>query len=253
MLFDSHAHYYDEQFADDLHELLAALPEAGVGRVVTCPSTPEQTRFSYELARRYDYIYFASGIHPEDCGNFERTALDEIERMAKLPKCVAIGEIGLDYHWMTAPKEVQQEWFADQCRLAKRLALPVIVHDREAHEDTFRILDELRPSGVLHCYSGSAEMAREYVKRGFYLSFAGTLTFKNNRKSAEAAAAVPLERLLIETDAPYLSPEPVRGRRNDSRNVRYTCARLAEIRGVSAEEMARITYENACRLFGIPR
>lgn len=253
MLFDSHAHYYDEQFDADRDELLIGLPAAGVSAVVTCPSTPEQTSFSRNLAEKYPHVYFASGIHPEDCGNFDLSALTQIEEFAAHPKCVAIGEIGLDYHWMTFSKEVQKEWFQNQILLAKKLNLPVIVHDREAHADTFELLAKHLPSGVLHCFSGGAELAREYVKRGFYISFAGTLTFKNNRRSAEAAAAVPLDRLLIETDAPYLSPEPERGKRNDSRKVKYTCEKLAEIKGISAEEMAEITLNNACRLFGIKR
>ena len=250
-LFDSHAHYYGKEFKDDLHEVLSSMKDNGVDYIVACPSTPEQSKFCLDLSEKYPFIYAAVGIHPQDCGNFDFSEIDTIRELSKHPKCVAIGEIGLDYFYENHPKELQKEWFKRLCILANEVDKPVIVHDRDAHEDTLNILKEYKPKGVMHCYSGSAETAKELLKLGFYISFTGVITFKNAKKAVEAAKSIPLDRLLIETDSPYLTPEPYRGKRNDSRYVKFVAQRLAEIKGVSLEEITNITTANAKRLFGL--
>ena len=248
-IFDTHSHYDDAQFDADRNDLLKSLPQKGVIGVVSCGCDPESTRFNAGLAEQYDYIYFAAGLHPENLEGLKMDDLDEIERYAKEEKCVAIGEIGLDYHWMTSSKEVQKEFFAAQCELANKLDMPVIVHDREAHADTLAILKQYRPKGVLHCFSGSAETAKEIVKMGMYIGLNGVATFKNARKSIEAAKAIPIERLVLETDCPYLAPVPHRGKRNDSSFIPFIAERLGEELGISAQELLNITAQNAKRLY----
>lgn len=248
-IFDTHSHYDDAQFDADRNDLLKSLPQKGVIGVVSCGCAPESTRFNAGLAEQYDYIYFAAGLHPENLEGLKMDDLDEIERYAKEEKCVAIGEIGLDYHWMASSKEVQKEFFAAQCELANKLDMPVIVHDREAHADTLAILKQYRPKGVLHCFSGSAETAKEIVKMGMYIGLNGVATFKNARKSIEAAKAIPIERLVLETDCPYLAPVPHRGKRNDSSFIPFIAERLGEELGISAQELLNITAQNAKRLY----
>lgn len=248
-IFDTHSHYDDAQFDADRNDLLKSLPQKGVIGVVSCGCDPESTRFNAGLAEQYDYIYFAAGLHPENLEGLKMDDLDEIERYAKEEKCVAIGEIGLDYHWMTSSKEVQKEFFAAQCELANKLDMPVIVHDREAHADTLAILKQYRPKGVLHCFSGSAETAKEIVKMGMYIGLNGVATFKNARKSIEAAKAIPIERLVLETDCPYLAPVPHRGKRNDSSFIPFIAERLGEEFGIPAQELLNITAQNAKRLY----
>lgn len=248
-IFDTHSHYDDAQFDADRNDLLKSLPQKGVIGVVSCGCDPESTRFNAGLAEQYDYIYFAAGLHPENLEGLRMDDLDEIERYAKEEKCVAIGEIGLDYHWMASSKEVQKEFFAAQCELANKLDMPVIVHDREAHADTLAILKQYRPKGVLHCFSGSAETAKEIVKMGMYIGLNGVATFKNARKSIEAAKAIPIERLVLETDCPYLAPVPHRGKRNDSSFIPFIAERLGEELGISAQELLNITAQNAKRLY----
>lgn len=248
-IFDTHSHYDDAQFDADRNDLLKSLPQKGVIGVVSCGCDPESTRFNAGLAEQYDYIYFAAGLHPENLEGLKMDDLDEIERYAKEEKCVAIGEIGLDYHWMASSKEVQKEFFAAQCELANKLDMPVIVHDREAHADTLAILKQYRPKGVLHCFSGSAETAKEIVKMGMYIGLNGVATFKNARKSIEAAKAIPIERLVLETDCPYLAPVPHRGKRNDSSFIPFIAERLGEELGISAQELLNITAQNAKRLY----
>lgn len=248
-IFDTHSHYDDAQFDADRNDLLKSLPQKGVIGVVSCGCDPESTRFNAGLAEQYDYIYFAAGLHPENLEVLKMDDLDEIERYAKEEKCVAIGEIGLDYHWMASSKEVQKEFFAAQCELANKLDMPVIVHDREAHADTLDILKQYRPKGVLHCFSGSAETAKEIVKMGMYIGLNGVATFKNARKSIEAAKAIPIERLVLETDCPYLAPVPHRGKRNDSSFIPFIAERLGEELGISAQELLNITAQNAKRLY----
>ena len=252
-LFDTHAHYDAEQFDADREELIAGLPEQGVALVVNPGCDIPTSRKALELATRYDYIYAAVGYHPESCAPYQESELDLLREMAKDEKVVAIGEIGLDYYWEeNPPKELQMEVFRAQMKLARELNLPVIVHDREAHADSLAVVKEFpEVRGVFHCFSGSAEMAKELIKLGWMISFTGVLTYKNARKAVEAAEAVPIESIMIETDAPYMAPVPRRGERCDSSLVVHTCERLAEIKGITAEECARITMENGKRFFGI--
>lgn len=253
MYFDTHAHYDAEQFDADRDQVLSALPAAGVVLAVDPGCDLPSSRAALALAERYPFLYAAVGYHPENCAPYREEDLDQIRDMARHPKCVAIGEIGLDYYWAeNPPRALQQRVFRDQLALAAELALPVIVHDREAHGDSLEIVREFpEVRGVFHCFSGSAEMAKELVGLGWMISFTGVLTYKNARKALEAAAAVPLDRLMIETDSPYMAPVPCRGQRNDSRNLPYICEKLAELKGVSPEECARITLENGKRFFHI--
>ena len=253
-LFDTHAHYDDTQFDPDREALLSALPESGVGLVVNPGCDIPTSRQAVALAEQYPHIYAAVGYHPENCGPYVPEELDVLRELARHAKVVAIGEIGLDYYWEeNPPRDFQQQVFRAQLQLAQELDLPVIVHDREAHGDSLAIIQEFPAvRGVFHCFSGSAEMAKELVKLGWMVSFTGVLTYKNARKALEAAAAVPLDRLMIETDSPYMAPVPNRGKRNDSRNVAFICEKLAEVKGISPEECARITWENGKRFFRIP-
>lgn len=250
-IFDTHAHYDSGGFNADRHEVLAALPAAGVGLVVNPGCDVESSGAAVALAERYPHVYAAVGIHPGDCAGADETAFDAIRQLARHEKVVAIGEIGLDYYWEdNPPKEFQEMVFRRQIELALELDLPVIVHDREAHGDSLAIVLEYpNLRGVFHCYSGSPEMARELLKRGWYLGFDGPITYKNARRAPEVAAITPLERIVIETDAPYLTPVPYRGKRNDSRLLPYVVEKLAEWKGVSAEELERVTWENGLRLY----
>lgn len=253
MLFDTHAHYDAEEYSQDRDGVLAALPEMGVGLAVNPGCNIPSSKAAVELARKWPFLYAAVGYHPENCGPYRPEDLDVLRELAREPKAAAIGEIGLDYYWEeNPPKEHQLRVFRDQMALAQELDMPVIVHDRDAHADSLAVVREFPGvRGVFHCYSGSAEMARELVKLGWMISFTGVLTYKNARKAVEAAQAVPLDRLMIETDSPYMAPVPYRGKRNHSGYVRYVCERLAELKGVSFEECARITMENGKRFFGI--
>ncbi len=250
-IFDTHSHYDDEQFDSDRDSLLGSMAEKGVIGIVSCGVDIETTKFNLELSKRFDNFYFAAGFHPENLEGFELSDLTEIEAFSKDEKCVAIGEIGLDYHWMSSTKEKQKDFFEAQLELAKRLDMPVIVHDREAHGDTLEILKKTAPKGVLHCFSGSKEMAREIIKLGMYIGLNGVATFKNARKSLEVIKEIPIERLVLETDCPYLCPEPCRGRRNDSSYIPYIAERIGEVLGLSAQEVLDITAENAKRLYNI--
>ena len=251
MLFDTHAHYDSRQFDADRDQVLSALPGQGVGLVVNPGCDLDSSRQAIGIAERYPFVYAAVGVHPEDCAGWQDTDVDELRSLAAHPKVVAVGEIGLDYYWAeNPPKEFQQEIFRRQLALAREEGLPVIVHDREAHGDSLAIVKEYpEVAGVFHCFSGSPEMAEELLKRGWYLGFDGPITYKNAKRAPEVAAVTPLDRIVIETDAPYLSPVPNRGKRNDSRNLGYIVERLAEWKGVTPEEMAQITFENALWLF----
>ena len=254
MLFDTHAHYDDDWFDEDRDALLSSMPEKGVGLIVNPGITVETSRQAIAMAERYPHVYAAVGIHPENCHDFVPQHIDELRKLARHPKVVAIGEIGLDYYWETnPPKEFQQEVLRAQLALARELKLPVIIHDRDAHADTLAIVKEFpEVTGVFHCYSGSVEDARTLVKMGWMLSFNGAATFKNARKAPEVIAEVPMEQLMIETDAPYLAPVPHRGKRNDSGLVYLVAEKIAQIKGLTAEEVAEITWENGKRFFRIP-
>ena len=251
-IFDSHAHYLDDRFSDDREELLTSLLRGEVCGIVENGTNAATSREAVALAHRHERLWAAVGIHPGDVGGAVPSDLSVIERLAADDKVVAIGEIGLDYFYDdNAPRAVQQQWFCAQLELAQRLALPVVVHDREAHEDTLRLLKEYRPAGVVHCFSGSAEMAREILSLGMYIGIGGVVTFKNARKTLEVASVIPLDRLLLETDAPYLSPVPYRGERCDSSLIRCTADTIAAIRGISTEELLHITAANARRLYAL--
>ena len=250
-IFDTHAHYDDSRFDGDRDAVLAALPEAGVELVLDPGCDLPSSRAAAALAERYGHVYAAAGIHPENCAGFQDADLAALRQLLAQPKVAAVGEIGLDYYWAeNPPRDFQQMVFRKQLALAEELELPVIVHDREAHGDSLSIIREFPAvTGVFHCFSGSPEMAEELLKRGWYLGFDGPITYKNARRAPEVAAITPLERMVVETDAPYLSPVPVRGRRNDSRYLPHVIAKLAEWKGITPEEMTRITCENGKRLF----
>ena len=252
MFFDTHAHYDSGAFNEDRFEILDSMPEGNVGLIVDPGCDLISSRSAIELAERYDFVYAAVGWHPEDMDKLSDEAYAELTKLAEHPKCVAIGEIGLDYYWDASYKNEQKELFRRQIELALKLDKPVIVHDREAHGDSLDIVrDYPTLRGVFHCYSGSAEMAQELLKRGWYLGFDGPITYKNARKALEVLELCPLDRILIETDSPYLTPVPNRGKRNDSRQLEFVAAKIAEIKGISTEEAADITMENGRRLFGI--
>ena len=253
MIFDTHAHYDSNGFNADRHDILAALPERGVGLVVNPGCDVESSRTAVALAERYPHVYAAVGIHPGDCAGMGEADFAALAELCGHEKVVAVGEIGLDYYWKeNPPREFQEMVLRRQIELALELDLPVIIHDREAHGDSLRIvLDYPALRGVFHCFSGSPEMAEELLGRGWYLGFDGPITYKNARRAPEVAAITPLDRILIETDSPYLSPVPFRGKRNDSTNLPYVVEKLAEWKGVAPAEMERITWENGKRLFGI--
>ena len=254
MIFDTHAHYDAHQFDADRHELLSALPERGVELVVNPGCDEESSRMSLALAERYDYIHAAVGWHPEEWEKWDERSIHTLRELCKAPKVVAVGEIGLDYYWDREHKEIQKEMLLEQLKLAQELDLPVIIHDREAHEDCLDIVScfpGLR--GVFHCYSGSAEMARILVKDGWYLGFDGPITYKNNKKAAEVLSVVPMERILLETDSPYMAPVPHRGKRCDSSLIPHMAEKVAEVKGLSPEEVLRLTNANGRRLFGLER
>ena len=259
MLFDTHAHYDDSRFDGDRDELLRSLPGEGVGLVLNPGCDLASSRKAVAYADTYPHVYAAAGIHPENIEDVPdeqvEEELREIEALAAHPKVRAVGEIGLDYYWCKEPAERkrQQELFRAQMRMAGRLGLPVIVHDRDAHLDCLTIAEQYpKVHGVFHCYAGSAETAQRLLELGYYLSFTGVLTFKNAKKAAEVVRRVPLERLMVETDAPYMAPEPFRGKRNSSLYVYRMVEAIAEIKGLPAEEVARATTENGKKLFGIP-
>ena len=253
MLFDTHAHLDDRAFDTDREELLAALPQQGLGLVMNPGCSLSSSRDASALAEKYPYIYAAVGSHPDAADEVNEEVLEEYRKLCKLnPKIKAIGEIGLDYHYEDIPRELQQKAFRAQMALAAELNLPVIVHEREAHEDGISIVEEFPAvTGVFHCYSGSAEMAKWLVNQGWYIGFTGVLTFKNARKAIETAQSIPIDRIVLETDCPYMSPEPFRGKRNDPGKLYRMAEKLAEIRGLSLEEVHQITMENGKRLYRI--
>ena len=250
MLFDAHAHYDARRFDSDRHELLASMEQNGVGRILNAGCDLESSRMAMELAHQYNFIYAAVGSHPDDADHVDGALVDTYRELAKDNKVVAIGEIGLDYYYEDVPREQQKKAFRMQMELARELNLPVIVHERDAHGDGLEIVKDFPDvTGVFHCYSGSLEMARELVKLGWYVGFTGVLTFKNARKALEVAENVPLHRIVLETDCPYMAPEPYRGKRCDSTMLPRMAEKLAQLRDKTVEEIEQITWENGCRLF----
>ena len=251
MLFDTHAHMDDRAFDGDREELLSSLPEGGIALLMNPGCSLASSRAASRLSQEYDYIYAAVGSHPDAADEVNGEVLEEYRKLCKLnPKIKAIGEIGLDYHYEDIPREIQQRAFRMQLELARELDLPVIVHEREAHEDGLKIISEFpEVTGVFHCYSGSAEMAKLLVERGWYIGFTGVLTFKNARKAVEVAQSIPLERIVLETDCPYMSPEPFRGKRNDPSRLCYMAEKLAQLRSLPLESIHEITVENGKRLY----
>ncbi len=259
MFFDSHTHYDDERFNEDRHELLTTMQQNKVDYIVNAAADIISSNEGIQLAEKYPFIYVGVGVHPHSVEELDETdqgkaTLAFLEELSKHPKVVAIGEIGLDYYYEHSPREIQKKWFKRQMELAKKVDLPIIVHSREASQET---LDMIRESGlnkgVIHCFSGSAEMAQEYIRLGFYIGVGGTITFKNARKSVEVVEKIPLESIVIETDCPYLTPMPHRGKRNDSTYLSHIAEKIAHIKNITIEEVAEITSKNAKNLFRITK
>lgn len=251
-IFDTHAHYDDDAFDEDREALLTELPKQRVERVVNIGASLNSCKKTIELAEKYEYIYCALGVHPSEVGELEETSFEWLKEKCQMEKCLAVGEIGLDYHWPEPEPALQKEWFVRQLDLAKSLHKPVVIHSRDAAKDTLDIMTAEHAGdigGVIHCYAYSKEMAKNYLDMGYYFGIGGVLTFKNARKLVEAVEYLPLESIVLETDSPYLSPEPNRGKRNDSRNLTYVANALAAIKGVPVEEIYRITWENGCKLY----
>lgn len=251
MIFDTHAHYDDEQFDEDREQLLRSMKDGGVGTIVNVAADIASWEAIRGLVKEYSFIYGAAGVHPDHVGDLNEEKLARLEEILKEEKFVAVGEIGLDYYWDKENHETQKEWFVRQLYLAGKLDLPVIIHSREAAADTMEIMKTYGRglSGVIHCYSYSVEQAREYVKMGFYIGIGGVVTFKNAKKLKEVVADIPLEHLVLETDCPYLSPVPNRGKRNSSLNLIYVAQEIAQIKGISVEEVISKTEDNARRLY----
>ena len=252
MIIDTHAHYDDESFDEDRDDLLTGMKSRGVERIVTVGADIATSKAAIELTKKYPFVYGAIGVHPSDVTELDEEKIAWLLEMSREDKIVAIGEIGLDYHYDEPLPEIQKKWFIRQLALAREAGLPVIIHSRDAAEDTLQIMlknhaEEL--GGVVHCFSYSLEMAKEYVKMGFYIGLGGVCTFKNAKKVKKVAAEIPLTKIVLETDCPYLAPEPNRGKRNDSTNLIYVAREIAALRGISEEEVIRQTRENACRLY----
>lgn len=250
-IFDTHAHYDDERFDEDRDELLLSLPSLGVINVINCGCDLASSCKAIEFSEKYEYFYSALGIHPSNINENSYTELAEIKKLYSNGKCVAVGEIGLEYHYDFVPKDLQLDIFEKQLYLANELNLPVIVHDRDAHEDTMNLLKKYKPKGVVHCFSGSVEMAKEVLKLGMYIGLGGAVTFKNARKPLEVAEIVPDDRLLFETDCPYMTPVPFRGKRNSSDLIAYTAEKIAEIKNTDPQKLIDTTTKNARNLFKI--
>lgn len=253
MIFDSHAHYDSQQFDEDRHELLSSMQENGVGTIINSGADWDSVTEVIELAEKYPFVYAAVGLHPDEVGDLNEERFAYMKSQCQKEKVVAVGEIGLDYYWDNEAHDVQKKWFIRQLELARELDLPVIVHSRDAAEDTLKIMKEKAQGlrGVIHCFSYSKELAREYVKMGFHIGVGGVVTFKNGKKLKEIVEEIPLERILLETDCPYLAPVPFRGKRNSSLYIPYIAEEIANIKGVTYEEVVAQTEENGKMLFGI--
>ena len=251
--FDSHAHYNDEKFEQDRDELINNIYNEGVTKIINAGYSLESSKDAIKIAENYDFMNVIVGISPNDINDFKQENLQEIEELAKNKKVVAIGEIGLDYYWNKDNKDLQKQIFISQIEIANKLNVPIVIHTREAIYDTLEILknNNCNKKGVFHCCPLNVDLVREGLKLGFYISFAGPITFKNSKNASEIIKMVPLDKMLIETDSPYLSPEPLRGKRNDSRNVKYMAQKIADVKGISLEEVAKVTYNNAKTIFGI--
>lgn len=249
-IFDAHAHYDDKWFDENRAELLDSMENTGVCGIVNAAVNLQSTEFALKLSEKYPFIYATTGFHPENLEDMVPDYLSKMEQFLKNPKVVAIGEIGLDYHW-DIPREEQKRVFEEQLAFAKDVDAPVVVHDREAHGDTMELLRKYRPKGIVHCFSGSVELMREVVSLGMSISLGGVVTFKNARRSVEVAKEIPLYRLLLETDAPYMAPEPYRGKQCNSSMIAKTAEKIAEIRGMDVQKLLDITCENARQLYGI--
>lgn len=254
MIFDTHAHYDDEQFDADREELLSGMKAGGVGMIVDAAAAVASWDKILELTEKYPFLYGSVGVHPDEVGDLNEENFARMSELADRKKIVAIGEIGLDYYWDKEPEvqNAQRYWFRRQMELARETNLPVIIHSRDAAADTMEVMKEVHAEeipGVIHCYSYSREMAQEFIKMGYYIGVGGVVTFKNAKKLKETVEAIPLERILLETDCPYMAPEPHRGTRNDSSNIPFVIAKIAELKGITEEEVERVTEENAGRLF----
>ncbi len=252
MIFDTHAHYDDEAFDGDREELLSSLRENGIEAAVNVGASMESTERTLELIRRWPCLYGAVGVHPNETGELNEEKLERLKAASREDKVVAVGEIGLDYYWDQPEREIQKKWFLRQLELAREVKLPVIIHSRDAAKDTLDLMKAARAEeigGVIHCFSYGTDMAREYLNMGFFIGIGGVLTFQNGKKLKEVAAFAPMDRIVLETDCPYLSPVPNRGKRNSSLNLPYVAAALAQIKGISEEEAAEITNRNARRLY----
>ena len=253
MIFDTHAHYDDRQFDTDRTELLNGMPDAGVGTIVNVGASLNGCRRAMELAVEFPFVYAAVGVHPDEVGFLNEETFSQLEGWCYEEKVVAVGEIGLDYYWDTESHDLQKEWFIRQLDLARRTGLPVNIHSRDAAEDTFRIMKEHAEGipGIIHCFSGSRELAAEYVKLGFYIGIGGVVTFKNGKKLKQVAREIPLSRIVLETDCPYLAPEPYRGKRNQSGYIRYVAEEIARLKGISCEEVIEQTELNAREVYRV--
>ncbi|ACL74556.1 TatD family hydrolase [Ruminiclostridium cellulolyticum] len=252
MIFDTHAHYDDEKFDEDRDGLLQELYSNGIGYIVNASADINSLDASIELSGKYDFVYAALGIHPHYADQINDEVIERIKKLCKNSKVVAIGEIGLDYYYDNSPRDIQKHWFERQIELAKELELPIIIHDRDAHEDTLNIIKKTNAQqvgGIFHCFTGSREMALDVLKHNLYIAVGGAVTFKNSRRIKEVVEAVPLDRLVIETDCPYLTPEPYRGKRNNSGYLIHIIEKIAEIKGVSSEEIEEATLINAKKVF----
>lgn len=252
MIFETHAHYDDEAFDQDRDELLRAMPENGVGHIINVSASLESLDKTRELMDKYPFVYGAVGLHPDEVGDMNEEVIHKMKELCRLEKTVAVGEIGLDYYWEKENHETQIYWFRRQTEIAREEKLPLIIHSRDAAADTLQTMKECRAGeigGVIHCFSYTKEMAREYLEMGMYLGIGGVLTFKNARKLREVVEYAPLDRILLETDSPYLAPVPYRGKRNSSLNLPLVVQEIAQIKGLSSEEVVRRTEENAYRLF----
>ena len=254
MIFDSHCHYEDEKFNEDREELLNSFKDKGIEYVVNVASSIETIDKTIELTRQYDFIYGAIGVHPEECAPLTEEHIERFKQLAREPKIVAIGEIGLDYYWNEPEPSIQKKWFERQLKLAKEVELPVIIHSRDAAKDTLDMMKAAKAEeigGVIHCFSYGVEMAREYLNMGFYLGVGGVVTFNNGRKLKEVVEYAPLDRILLETDCPYLSPVPLRGKRNSSLNLVYVADEIARIKGIDKETVIQTTRDNAKKMYNI--